>query len=108
MNLVLAVFLVAVINMVGTQVPVFQTQKPVIGWIEPDSPADKANLEIDDEILSIDGKVTETWNDVDIAVGSKPKRVIDLEVKREGEIEVHTYSPDSSLYCLDLKMQKEE
>jgi len=86
MNILLAVFLVAVINMVGTQVPVHQMQKPVIGWIEPDSPAAKANLEIDDEILSIEGKATETWNDVDLAVGSKPKRTIDLEVKRDGEI----------------------
>lgn len=31
-----------------------------------------------------------------------------INVKIEGEIEVHTYSPDSSLYCLDLKIQKEE
>ncbi|MFC2165118.1 RIP metalloprotease RseP [Acidobacteriota bacterium] len=86
MNMVLAIFLVAVINMVGTQVPVYQMQKPVIGWIEPDSPAAKANLEIDDEILSIEGNATETWNDVDLAVGSKPKRTIVLELKREGEI----------------------
>jgi regulator of sigma E protease len=86
MNLVLAIFLVAVINMVGTQVPVYQMQTPVIGWIEPDSPAARANLKVDDEILSIDGKATETWNDVDLAVGSKPKRVIDLEVRRESEI----------------------
>jgi tRNA (guanine37-N1)-methyltransferase len=30
------------------------------------------------------------------------------KVKLIGEIEVHTYSPDSSLYCLDLKIHKEE
>jgi len=86
MNIVLAVFLVAVINMVGTQVPVYQTQKPVIGWIEPDSPAARANLLIDDEILSIDGKATETWNDVDLAVGSKPKKTINIEVRRDGDV----------------------
>jgi len=86
MNIVLAVFLVAVINMVGTQVPVYQMQKPVIGWIEPDSPAARANLQIDDEILSIDGKATETWNDVDLAVGSKPKKTINIEVRRDGEV----------------------
>ncbi len=31
-----------------------------------------------------------------------------IRVKLEGETEVHTYSPDTSLYCLDLKVQKEE
>ena len=86
MNILLAVILVAAINMVGAPVPVYQSQTPVIGWVEPDSPAEKTDLQIDDEILSIDGKMTETWSDVELAVGTKPKRTITLEVKRGEEI----------------------
>ena len=86
MNILLAVGLVAAINMVGAPVPVYQSQTPVIGWVEPDSPAEKTDLQIDDEILSIDGKMTETWSDVELAVGTKPKRTITLEVKRGEEI----------------------
>jgi len=82
MNILLAVVLVAVINMVGTQIPAYQMQKPVIGWIEPGSPAANADLKVGDEILTIDGKAAPAWNDVDIIVGSKPKRTIDLEVRR--------------------------
>ncbi|MCK4932945.1 MAG: RIP metalloprotease RseP [Candidatus Aminicenantes bacterium] len=86
MNILLAIVLVAAINMVGAPVPVYQSQTPVIGWIEPDSPAEKTDLQIDDEILSIDSQRTKTWSDVELAVGTKPKRIINLEVKRGGDI----------------------
>lgn len=85
MNIFLAIFLVAAINMVGVTIPEYQEQKPVIGWIEKGSPAEKAGLRIDDEILSIDNKKMKTWSDVEIAVGSKPDRVIVLEIRRNGE-----------------------
>ncbi len=86
MNILLAIGLVAAINMVGAPVPVYQSQTPVIGWVEPDSPAEKTDLQIDDEILTIDGQMTKTWSDVELAVGTKPKRTITLEVKRGEEI----------------------
>ncbi len=86
MNILLAIVLVAAINMVGAPVPVYQSQTPVIGWIEPDSPAERTDLQIDDEILSIDSQRTKTWSDVEMAVGTKPKRTINLEVKRGGDI----------------------
>jgi regulator of sigma E protease len=86
MNILLAIVLVAAINMVGAPILVYQSQAPVIGWVEPDSPAEKAKLLIDDEILSIDGQKTAAWSDVELAVGTKPKRIIKIEVKRGEEI----------------------
>lgn len=86
MNIFLAIALMAVINMVGVNAPIYLEQAPVIGWIEPGSPAEAANMAIDDEIISIDGKPTETWNDVEIAVGTRPKRTLKIEVKRDGSI----------------------
>lgn len=82
MNVFLAVMLISIINMIGASVPEYQSQRPVIGWIESGSPAEQANLKIDDEILSINDKGTNTWRDVEIAIGTKPKRLIDLEIKR--------------------------
>ena len=97
MNIVLAIVLVAVINMVGVNVPEYLDKAPVIGWIEPGSPAEKADLQIDDEILRINNKKVRTWSDVEIAVGTKPQRTITLEVKRGQEIldvDMHTESRD--------------
>ncbi len=85
MNVCLAIVLLSVINMVGVSVSKYMDQKPVIGWIESGSPAEKADLKVGDEILSINGKPIATWSEVEIAVGTKPKRTIELGIKRGGE-----------------------
>jgi len=86
MNTALAVVLFAFINLIGVTVPEYQDQAPVIGWIEPGSPAEQSNLQIDDEILRINKKKTKTWSEVELAVGTKPERLIDLEVKRGDKV----------------------
>ncbi len=86
MNILLAIFLISVLNMVGVTVPEWQEQKPLIGRIDPGSPAEKSNLQVDDEIVSINKRSVKTWTDVEIAVGSKPEKVITLEIKRKGEV----------------------
>ena len=86
MNIVLAVVIVAFINGVGVPVPDYQDEKPVIGWIESGSPAERAGLRIDDEIVLIAGREVGTWNDVHMAIGSKPDRHVRLEVRRDGQV----------------------
>jgi len=84
MNIVLAVVIVAFMNGIGVSVPEYQDEKPVIGWIEPGSPAERAGLRIDDEIVRISSREVGTWSDVEIAVGSKPDRLVRLEIRRDG------------------------
>jgi regulator of sigma E protease len=86
MNVLLAILIVAVINMIGATIPEYLDEKPVIGWIDAGSPAAKADLKIDDEILSINHRKVETWSDVEIVVGSKPDTRVVLEIKRDGAI----------------------
>jgi len=82
MNICLAVILMSIINMSGVSVSKYMDAKPVIGWIESESPAEKAQLQVDDEILSINNRKIDTWSDVELAVGTKPDRTIDIEIKR--------------------------
>jgi len=86
MNIFLALVLVSIISMVGVTIPEYSEQKPVIGWIDPGSPAKGADLKVNDEILSVNDRKTKTWSDVEIAVGTKPKRLITIECKRGEEI----------------------
>jgi len=85
MNILLAILIFAVINMVGVTVPAYQDEAPVIGYIEPGSPADGAGFRLEDEILRMDKEKVATWNDVELAVGSKPDRLMTVELRREGE-----------------------
>jgi regulator of sigma E protease len=103
MNILLAVILVAFIGMMGVTVPEYSGKKPVIGWIDEDSPAERANLMEGDEILSINNRKTKIWDDVKIAVGTKPNKLITLEVKRGDEI-ITTQLMTESEKALDLDM----
>ena len=99
MNIVLALFLVAFINMTGVTVPAYQEQTPVIGWIEPGSPAETADLMVDDVILAVNEQTTPTWNDVIMAVGSRPDRAIRIRIRRAGrefDVELKTELQGSS------------
>lgn len=87
MNVLLAVFIVAGINMVGVSTPVYQDQAPVIGWLEPGSPAAKADLRVDDQILSISGRKVSTWTDVEMTVGTRPDSALTLEIRRDGAVQ---------------------
>jgi regulator of sigma E protease len=95
MNIALALVLVTVINMIGVSVPEYLDTPPVIGWIDPGSPAEKAGLRIDDEIVAVSGRPIRTWADLELAVGIKPDRRVGLDVRREGRvvsIEIQTES----------------
>ncbi len=85
MNIALAVVISASINMVGVDVPAYQDEKPVIGWIDPESPAQKAGFWLGDEIVSIDGVRVKTWSDVELAIGTKPDRLMMVEVRRDSQ-----------------------
>jgi regulator of sigma E protease len=84
MNLALAVVILTAVDMVGVTVPEYQEVKPVIGWIEPGSPAEKAGFRLGDEILSIDGEKVATWGDVELSVVTKPDRDVSVDVRRDG------------------------
>jgi regulator of sigma E protease len=95
MNVALAVLIVAFMNVVGTSTPEYLDAKPVIGLIESGSPAERAGLQVDDEILRIAGQPVRTWADVQMAIGSKPDRLVPVEVRRDGrlmDVDVQTES----------------
>ncbi len=95
MNILLAIALVAVINGIGVSTPAYEDEKPVIGWIDKDSPASHTDLRVGDEIVAINGRRVKTWSDVEIAIGSRPDKVITLEILRDGatmSVELRTES----------------
>jgi regulator of sigma E protease len=84
MNLVLAVVLSAVVLYQGAEVPAFESQPPVIGSVNNDSPAARSGIEAGDRIVSVAGSPVETWHDVYLAVGARPYRQIIIGVVRDG------------------------
>ena len=86
MNIILAVILMTFVNIVPHTVPEFPEQAPVIAGVEPGSPAELAKMMPGDEIVSIDGKEMKTWTDMEIAVGTRPDRILKIDVRRDERI----------------------
>jgi regulator of sigma E protease len=68
-------------------------EKPVIGAVDPGSPADETGLKPGDEILSIDGKALPTWEDVLYAIVFRPDATLKMRIRHgseEKDVTIHS------------------
>jgi regulator of sigma E protease len=88
MNLLLAVFVLAIVLYNGADVPAYQDQPPVVGAVRPESPAALGDILPGDRILSVNGRNVDTWDQLFIAIGTRPNREVSIVLQRDGrEIE---------------------
>jgi regulator of sigma E protease len=90
MNIVTAVVITAAVLAQGGTIPIYQDEPAVIGIIVPDSPAAKVGLEPGDQIVKVENDEIETWEDLDMAIGTRPDRDVALVVRRDGSERVVT------------------
>lgn len=62
-NFILAVFIYALVAVLG-----IQSVAPKIGSIEPNTPLAQTNIQANDELISIDGVLVDSWEDVNLAL----------------------------------------
>ncbi|HZR27038.1 MAG TPA: RIP metalloprotease RseP [Vicinamibacterales bacterium] len=85
MNIVLALILTSIVLYQGAEVPSFEDQPVVVGVTLPDSPAAKADILPGDRVMSVDDHRVDTWEQYELAVGSKPNKEITLDILRNGQ-----------------------
>jgi regulator of sigma E protease len=85
MNIILAVVVMAIVLAQGAEVPIYQDQPPVVGAVSPGSPAERAGIQRGDRILTVAGDEVETWDDLFLAVGTRPDRDVALTLLRDGQ-----------------------
>ncbi len=70
------------------------TTEAVLGDIVPGSPAEESQLESGDKVISIDGNLVATWNDMVIEVQEHPEEALTFEIqKSSGEIITQEITP---------------
>ena len=84
MNLLLAVFVLAGVLTQGSETALYLDEPPVVGVVTPGSPAEKAGILPGDRIVSVGGKPTETWDELEMRVGTKPDRELTIQYVRMG------------------------
>jgi regulator of sigma E protease len=82
MNIVVAFLLMPVVYLIGTQVPAFLEQPPVVGWVEEASPAQTAGFEAGDRLVSIGGTDVPTWEAAVSQLVRNPENAVEVVVER--------------------------
>jgi len=93
MNAVLTISVLSVLNMVGTPVPGAVFDRPIIGAVAVDSPAERAGLVPGDEIVAIDDDDVASWEDAQYLIILQPEKTLNVRVRRDGQeetVEVHS------------------
>ena len=95
MNLVLAVVVLAGVLVQGAEVPAYQDQPPVIGFVAPGTPAEKAGLKRGDRILTVAGDAVDTWDRLFLAIGTRANRDVAITFLRDGRTDSVTVRPQA-------------
>jgi regulator of sigma E protease len=82
MNGVLAVAVFTALYMAGFGVDASRYDRPIVGAVQPGSPAEAAGIQPGDEILAIDDKPQANWEQVLYEIALRPDRDLKLRVRR--------------------------
>jgi regulator of sigma E protease len=85
MNVLLTVSALTYLYSSGWRVDGMLYDRPVIGAVDPVSPAAAAGLHTGDEILTVDGRPVKTWEDAAIAIHLRPDSEMSFRVRRGSE-----------------------
>ena len=70
---------------IGWAVDATRYERPIVGAVDPGSPAEAAGVKTGDEIVSIDGEALPTWESVQYHVVLRPDRDLEVTLRRGGE-----------------------
>ena len=94
MNILLAVVVMAVVLAQGADVPAYQDEPPVVGMVGAGSPAEKVGIQRGDRILTVSGDDIDTWQDLFVAIGTRPDRDVPVTLLRNGQTVAVTVRPN--------------
>jgi len=85
MSILLAVVVLAGVRSQGADVPLYESSRPVIGAVQPGSPAAEAGIKPGDLVMAVDGRAVPTWDEFHMAVLPRAKRELLVDLDRGGE-----------------------
>jgi len=94
MNIVLAVALLTGVYMAHYEYAAVVDEPTVVGWVNPDTPAQKAGIQIGDKIVQVDGIDNPNWEQVDVKAALSPNQPLKFGIERDGKITERTLIPE--------------
>ena len=95
MNIVLAVVVMTFVLYQGVDMPLYESEPPVVGTVAEGSAADQVGIRVGDRIVSVAGRVVETWEEMQLEVRPRADREIAVAVRNADGIRELQVTPDS-------------
>ena len=95
MNVALSIVLIAVLFMVGIEVPGLQRLDPVIGAVAEGSAGEAAGLQPGDRVVSVDGNPADDWDDVQFVVLASAGQEVAMQIDRDGRTMTVAITPET-------------
>ncbi len=86
MNIMLAIALLTGVYMVHYGYPAYLDEPAVVGWVNPDTPAERAGIQRGDKIVRVDGVENPTWEQVDLKSALSPNQPLKFGIERDGKV----------------------
>jgi regulator of sigma E protease len=93
MNIALALVLTAMVLYQGVERLAHEDQPPVVGVVAADSVASRSDIKTGDRIVAVAGRPVNTWEQLYIAVGTKPDREVEIRLLRNGLEQTRRITP---------------
>jgi regulator of sigma E protease len=94
MNIMLAVVLLTGVYMVHYEYPAIADQPAVIGWVNPNTPAERAGIQKGDKIVQVEEIQNPNWEQVDIKDALSPNQPMKFSIERNGQVMEKTLVPE--------------
>ncbi len=95
MNVMLAIALLTGVYMAHYEYPADFDEPTVVGWVNPNTPAEKAGIERGDKIVRVDGTANPNWEQVDLKAMLSPNQPLRFGIERDGKVMEKVVVPES-------------
>jgi regulator of sigma E protease len=86
MNILLAVALLTGVYMVHYEYLAALDEPAVVGWVNPNTPADKAGIQVGDKIVRVEDIENPTWEQVRVKDALSPNQPLKYGIERAGNV----------------------
>jgi regulator of sigma E protease len=94
MNIMLAVALLTGVYMVHYEYPAVLDEPAKVGWVNPNTPAEKAGIQKGDRIVQVEEIQNPNWEQVDVKAALSPNQPLKFSIEHDGKISEKTLVPE--------------
>ena len=94
MNIILAVALLTGVYMVRYEYPAVLDEPAVVGWVNADTPAEKAGIQRGDKIVRVDDVNNPTWEQMEVKCALSPNQPLKFGIERNGKVMDEVLTPE--------------